>query len=99
MNGYFQKCVFFFIFYLAAPQPTLGHFQENCLTHFMLISAFKICIWPEGYCEPRFAENLENALTGKKNRLNLSLQKMQRMQYLKQLQSNRIFSFWVKWQE
>ena len=41
----------FFNIYLAAQQPTLGHYQEDSLTHPLLITAF-LQFWPEGHQEP-----------------------------------------------
>ena len=40
----------FFNCYLAAPQPTLGHYQGGSLTHPMLITCI-LHIWPEGQQE------------------------------------------------
>ena len=40
----------FFNCYLAAPQPTLGHYQGGSLTHPMLITCI-LHIWPEGQRE------------------------------------------------
>ena len=46
--------IIFFVFncYLAAPQPTLGHYRGGSLTHPMLITCV-LHIWPEGHREPR----------------------------------------------
>ena len=38
----YQQFFFFFNCYLAAPWPTLGHYQGDSLTHLMLITAFYI---------------------------------------------------------
>ena len=43
----------FFNCYLAAPRPTLGHYQGDSLTHPMLIIAFFLHFQPEGHREPR----------------------------------------------
>ena len=42
------KKMFFFNCYLAAPRPTLGHYQGGSLTHPMLITAF-LYTRPEGH--------------------------------------------------
>ena len=53
-NPNFENCyqyVFqFLMLYLAASWPTLGHYQEKCLTHQILITSF-LSIF-KGYCEP-----------------------------------------------
>ena len=54
----------FFIFYLAAPQSSLGHFRENSLTHSMLISAFNLYLtrWFSG---ASFCKKLRKCFNGK----------------------------------
>ena len=42
---------YFFISYLDAPRPTLGHWRGGNLTHSMLIIALYL-IHPEGHQEP-----------------------------------------------
>ena len=42
----------FFIYYLAAPLPTLGHYWGDSLLHLILITAFLVInIKPEGHLE------------------------------------------------
>ena len=48
----FYFILFFFDCYLAALQPTYGHYLGGSLTHLMLITAF-LHILPEGHWEPR----------------------------------------------
>ena len=50
-NRLLTKRVFFFNSCLAAPWPTLGHYQGGSLTHQMLITCV-LYIRPEGHWEP-----------------------------------------------
>ena len=42
----------FYLYYLRAPRPTMGHWRGDSLTHPILIAAL-YQVWPEGHREPR----------------------------------------------